>query len=157
MCLSMCLHLYDRCMAEQGGLARARDRQVITTSRSSRAVWSAMTMAMPTGPRTGAAERAASLCIAGHGPEAGLSNSKILSTKHYFRALNGLGLTSALDCAGGFLNYPRRLWRNQRTEPPGRADRAHRLSAVRAAANVGTRRLQTMERHRQAGSGRRLF
>ena len=31
---------------------------------------------------------------------------QILSTKHYFRALNGLGLTSALDCAGGFLNYP---------------------------------------------------
>lgn len=31
---------------------------------------------------------------------------QILSTKHYFRALNALGLTSALDCAGGFLNYP---------------------------------------------------
>ncbi|MEM1361701.1 MAG: amidohydrolase [Pseudomonadota bacterium] len=31
---------------------------------------------------------------------------QILSTKHYFHALNGLGLTSALDCAGGFLNYP---------------------------------------------------
>ncbi|MFY0610598.1 MAG: amidohydrolase [Hyphomicrobiaceae bacterium] len=31
---------------------------------------------------------------------------QILSTKHYFRALNRLGLTSALDCAGGFLNYP---------------------------------------------------
>lgn len=31
---------------------------------------------------------------------------EITSTKHYFRALNGLGLTSALDCAGGFLNYP---------------------------------------------------
>ena len=31
---------------------------------------------------------------------------QILSTKHYFKALNGLGLTSALDCAGGFLNYP---------------------------------------------------
>ena len=31
---------------------------------------------------------------------------QILSTKHYFRVLNGLGLTSALDCAGGFLNYP---------------------------------------------------
>ncbi len=31
---------------------------------------------------------------------------QILSTKHYFRSLNGLGLTSALDCAGGFLNYP---------------------------------------------------
>ena len=31
---------------------------------------------------------------------------QVLSTKHYFRALNGLGLTSALDCAGGFLNYP---------------------------------------------------
>lgn len=31
---------------------------------------------------------------------------QIVSTKHYFRALNGLGLTSALDCAGGFLNYP---------------------------------------------------
>lgn len=31
---------------------------------------------------------------------------QILSTKHYFRALNGLGMTSALDCAGGFLNYP---------------------------------------------------
>lgn len=31
---------------------------------------------------------------------------QLLSTKHYFRALNGLGLTSALDCAGGFLNYP---------------------------------------------------
>lgn len=31
---------------------------------------------------------------------------QITSTKHYFRALNGLGLTSALDCAGGFLNYP---------------------------------------------------
>ena len=31
---------------------------------------------------------------------------QILSTKHYFLALNGLGLTSALDCAGGFLNYP---------------------------------------------------
>ena len=31
---------------------------------------------------------------------------QILSTRHYFRALNGLGLTSALDCAGGFLNYP---------------------------------------------------
>ena len=27
---------------------------------------------------------------------------QITSTKHYFRALNGLGLTSALDCAGGF-------------------------------------------------------
>ncbi|MEM0922321.1 MAG: amidohydrolase [Pseudomonadota bacterium] len=33
-------------------------------------------------------------------------DQQILSTKHYFRALNGLGLTSALDCAGGFLNYP---------------------------------------------------
>ncbi|MEM9724371.1 MAG: amidohydrolase [Pseudomonadota bacterium] len=32
--------------------------------------------------------------------------AQLLSTKHYFRALNGLGLTSALDCAGGFLNYP---------------------------------------------------
>ena len=32
--------------------------------------------------------------------------AQITSTKHYFRALNGLGLTSALDCAGGFLNYP---------------------------------------------------
>ena len=31
---------------------------------------------------------------------------QIISTKHYFRALNALGLTSALDCAGGFLNYP---------------------------------------------------
>ncbi|MCK5933960.1 MAG: amidohydrolase [Fulvimarina manganoxydans] len=31
---------------------------------------------------------------------------QLLSTKHYFRALNALGLTSALDCAGGFLNYP---------------------------------------------------
>ena len=31
---------------------------------------------------------------------------QITSTKHYFRALNALGLTSALDCAGGFLNYP---------------------------------------------------
>lgn len=31
---------------------------------------------------------------------------QITSTKHYFKALNGLGLTSALDCAGGFLNYP---------------------------------------------------
>ncbi len=31
---------------------------------------------------------------------------QVLSTKHYFRALNRLGLTSALDCAGGFLNYP---------------------------------------------------
>ncbi len=31
---------------------------------------------------------------------------QVLSTQHYFRALNGLGLTSALDCAGGFLNYP---------------------------------------------------
>lgn len=31
---------------------------------------------------------------------------QITSTKHYSRALNGLGLTSALDCAGGFLNYP---------------------------------------------------
>lgn len=31
---------------------------------------------------------------------------QVLSTRHYFRALNGLGLTSALDCAGGFLNYP---------------------------------------------------
>ena len=31
---------------------------------------------------------------------------QLISTKHYFRALNGLGLTSALDCAGGFLNYP---------------------------------------------------
>ncbi|MEO1687257.1 MAG: amidohydrolase [Pseudomonadota bacterium] len=31
---------------------------------------------------------------------------QITSAKHYFRALNGLGLTSALDCAGGFLNYP---------------------------------------------------
>ncbi|MEL6596016.1 MAG: amidohydrolase [Pseudomonadota bacterium] len=31
---------------------------------------------------------------------------QVTSTKHYFRALNGLGLTSALDCAGGFLNYP---------------------------------------------------
>jgi hypothetical protein len=32
--------------------------------------------------------------------------AQITSTRHYFRALNGLGLTSALDCAGGFLNYP---------------------------------------------------
>lgn len=31
---------------------------------------------------------------------------QVTSTKHYFRALNRLGLTSALDCAGGFLNYP---------------------------------------------------
>lgn len=31
---------------------------------------------------------------------------QLVSTKHYFRALNALGLTSALDCAGGFLNYP---------------------------------------------------
>lgn len=31
---------------------------------------------------------------------------QVTSTKHYFRALNSLGLTSALDCAGGFLNYP---------------------------------------------------
>jgi hypothetical protein len=31
---------------------------------------------------------------------------QITSTRHYFRALNALGLTSALDCAGGFLNYP---------------------------------------------------
>ena len=31
---------------------------------------------------------------------------QVLSTKHYFKALNGLGMTSALDCAGGFLNYP---------------------------------------------------
>jgi len=31
---------------------------------------------------------------------------QITSTKHYFKALNALGLTSALDCAGGFLNYP---------------------------------------------------
>ena len=31
---------------------------------------------------------------------------QILSTRHYFQVLNGLGLTSALDCAGGFLNYP---------------------------------------------------
>lgn len=31
---------------------------------------------------------------------------QVTSTKHYFKALNGLGLTSALDCAGGFLNYP---------------------------------------------------
>ncbi|MEM0927362.1 MAG: amidohydrolase family protein, partial [Planctomycetota bacterium] len=30
---------------------------------------------------------------------------QITSAKHYFRALNALGLTSALDCAGGFLNY----------------------------------------------------
>ncbi|NBN63855.1 amidohydrolase [Pannonibacter tanglangensis] len=33
-------------------------------------------------------------------------DEQITSTRHYFRALNGLGLTSALDCAGGFLNYP---------------------------------------------------
>jgi hypothetical protein len=32
--------------------------------------------------------------------------AQITSTRHYFRALNALGLTSALDCAGGFLNYP---------------------------------------------------
>ena len=31
---------------------------------------------------------------------------QIASTRHHFRALNALGLTSALDCAGGFLNYP---------------------------------------------------
>jgi len=31
---------------------------------------------------------------------------QLTSTKHYFRSLNGLGMTSALDCAGGFLNYP---------------------------------------------------
>lgn len=31
---------------------------------------------------------------------------QVVSTRHYFRALNALGLTSALDCAGGFLNYP---------------------------------------------------
>ncbi|MEM9879397.1 MAG: amidohydrolase, partial [Pseudomonadota bacterium] len=31
---------------------------------------------------------------------------QITSTRHYFHALNRLGLTSALDCAGGFLNYP---------------------------------------------------
>lgn len=31
---------------------------------------------------------------------------QLVSTRHYFRALNGLGMTSALDCAGGFLNYP---------------------------------------------------
>ncbi|MEM1246469.1 MAG: amidohydrolase [Acidobacteriota bacterium] len=31
---------------------------------------------------------------------------QVTSARHYFRALNGLGLTSALDCAGGFLNYP---------------------------------------------------
>jgi predicted amidohydrolase YtcJ len=31
---------------------------------------------------------------------------QLVSTRHYFRALNALGLTSALDCAGGFLNYP---------------------------------------------------
>ncbi|MEM8947376.1 MAG: amidohydrolase [Planctomycetota bacterium] len=31
---------------------------------------------------------------------------QLTSTKHYFRALNALGMTSALDCAGGFLNYP---------------------------------------------------
>jgi predicted amidohydrolase YtcJ len=31
---------------------------------------------------------------------------QLTSTRHYFRALNALGLTSALDCAGGFLNYP---------------------------------------------------
>ncbi len=31
---------------------------------------------------------------------------QITSAKHYFRSLNGLGMTSALDCAGGFLNYP---------------------------------------------------
>lgn len=31
---------------------------------------------------------------------------QVTSAKHYFRALNALGLTSALDCAGGFLNYP---------------------------------------------------
>lgn len=32
--------------------------------------------------------------------------TQLTSTRHYFRALNALGLTSALDCAGGFLNYP---------------------------------------------------
>jgi predicted amidohydrolase YtcJ len=31
---------------------------------------------------------------------------QLVSTRHYFRALNALGMTSALDCAGGFLNYP---------------------------------------------------
>jgi predicted amidohydrolase YtcJ len=31
---------------------------------------------------------------------------QVTSARHYFRALNALGLTSALDCAGGFLNYP---------------------------------------------------
>jgi predicted amidohydrolase YtcJ len=31
---------------------------------------------------------------------------QLTSTRHYFRALNALGLTSALDCAGGFLNFP---------------------------------------------------
>jgi len=31
---------------------------------------------------------------------------QLTSTRHYFRSLNALGLTSALDCAGGFLNYP---------------------------------------------------
>jgi predicted amidohydrolase YtcJ len=31
---------------------------------------------------------------------------QLTSTRHYFRALNALGLTSAMDCGGGFLNYP---------------------------------------------------
>jgi predicted amidohydrolase YtcJ len=31
---------------------------------------------------------------------------QLVSTRHYLRALNALGRTSALDCAGGFLNFP---------------------------------------------------
>lgn len=31
---------------------------------------------------------------------------QLTSTRHYFRALNALGLTSAMDCGGGFLNFP---------------------------------------------------
>ncbi|CAI0849017.1 amidohydrolase [Serratia entomophila] len=33
-------------------------------------------------------------------------DEQLASTQQYMSALNGLGLTTVLDCAGGFLNYP---------------------------------------------------
>ena len=71
---------------------------------------------------------------------------KIGSTRHFLRELNRFGLTSAIDAAGGFQNFPDNYGTVTELAERGRADRPHRLPPVPADRRPGTRRPRPLDR-----------
>ncbi|MEL6235646.1 MAG: amidohydrolase [Pseudomonadota bacterium] len=98
------LHLYDRCWLNQAALrALGIDKHFYEPFVSGRLERD--DAGNPTGLALARPNAQPLYALLDMAPKLDFEQ-QITSTKHYFRALNGLGLTSALDCAGGFLNYP---------------------------------------------------